>query len=365
MISLRDPVRDNLLFVDFAQGAAAGVRAAGRAQLARLRAAHRQAELRSAARELRAFGAAGALRHRPGHQRRQSESVRLPAGRNHPRCCWCFSWPATSPRAGTCCATRAKRGRAAGRATTCRRWSTRCPCWSRVALSLVFFFLQKDMGPALVFACLFLVLYGIARGSAFVPLAGLALLAAGFALRLSASACRTRCGERVSMWLSPWDNVVHGGDQLAHSLWAYATGGVAGTGIGLGDARPGAGRAYRPDSLRARRRDGASSGVALVFALYAFLVWRSLRIALRARTDYEFFLAAGLDRGHRAADPADRGRLARRPAALRRGHAVPELRPHRDAGELRGVRDPARASPRAAGRRRHRAVRASRERRRG
>ena len=47
-------------------------------------------------------------------------------------------------------------------------------------LSLVFFFLQKDMGPALVFACLFLVLYGIARGSALVPAAGLALLALGF-----------------------------------------------------------------------------------------------------------------------------------------------------------------------------------------
>ncbi len=26
----------------------------------------------------------------------------------------------------------------------------------------------------------------------------------------------------------------------------------------------------------------------------AFIVWRALRIALRARTDYEFFLAAGL-----------------------------------------------------------------------
>ena len=48
--------------------------------------------------------------------------------------------------------------------------------------------------------------------------------------------------------------------------------------------------------------------MAAVFALYAFLVWRRLRIALRARTDYEFFLAAGLGRSHGAADPADRGR---------------------------------------------------------
>ena len=55
------------------------------------------------------------------------------------------------------------------------------PVLACVALSLVFFFLQKDMGPALVFGCLFLTLYGLARGSAFVPAAGLALLVVGFA----------------------------------------------------------------------------------------------------------------------------------------------------------------------------------------
>jgi hypothetical protein len=36
------------------------------------------------------------------------------------------------------------------------------------------------------------------------------------------------------------------------------------------------------------------AGVLSVFAIYALLVHRSLRIAVRARTDYEFFLAAGL-----------------------------------------------------------------------
>ncbi len=35
-------------------------------------------------------------------------------------------------------------------------------------------------------------------------------------------------------------------------------------------------------------------GIVAVFALYAFLVYRSFRVALRARSDYEFFLAAGI-----------------------------------------------------------------------
>ena len=116
-------------------------------------------------------------------------------------------------------------------ASTFRRWNTRLPVLVSVALSLVFFFLQKDMGPALVFACLFLVLYGIARGSAVVPAIGLGLLMLGFAFGYLIGVPHT-VGDRVAMWLSPWDNLVHGGDQLAHSLWAFASGGVPGMGIG-------------------------------------------------------------------------------------------------------------------------------------
>ncbi|HJT87719.1 MAG TPA: FtsW/RodA/SpoVE family cell cycle protein, partial [Bryobacteraceae bacterium] len=161
-----------------------------------------------------------------------------------------------------------------------------------VALSVVFFFLQRDMGPALVFACLFLTLYGVARGSAVVPLAGVCLLACGFVFGYLIGVPRT-VGERVSMWLSPWNNVVHGGDQLAHSLWAFATGGIAGTGIGLGDPQV-VPAAHTDLVLSAIGEEWGFLGIAAVFALYAFLIWRAIRIALRARSDYEFFLAAGL-----------------------------------------------------------------------
>jgi len=161
-----------------------------------------------------------------------------------------------------------------------------------VALSLVFFFLQKDMGPALVFACLFLVLYGIVRASALVPVSGLALVAAGFVVGYAIGFPHT-VRARVSMWLSPWDNLVHGGDQLAHSLWAFATGGVSGTGIGLGQPQM-VPAAHTDLVLSAVGEEWGFLGLAAVFGLYAWLIYRSLRIALRARSDYEFFLAAGL-----------------------------------------------------------------------
>jgi len=166
------------------------------------------------------------------------------------------------------------------------------PAVVSVALSLIFFFLQKDLGPALVFACLFLALYGLARGSAFLPAAGLAVLVAGFAFGFVIGVPHT-VRERVSMWLSPWDNLVHGGDQLAHSLWAFATGGLTGMGAGLGDPQfvP---AAHTDLVLSALGEEWGFLGIAAVFALYGLLVYRSIRIALRAGGDYEFFLAAGL-----------------------------------------------------------------------
>jgi cell division protein FtsW (lipid II flippase)/cell division protein FtsI/penicillin-binding protein 2 len=161
-----------------------------------------------------------------------------------------------------------------------------------VALSLVFFFLQRDLGPALIFTCLFLALYAVARSRALLAVAGLLLLILGFAAGHTLGFPHT-VSERVSMWLHPWNNLVHGGDQLAQSLWAFATGGAAGTGPGLGD--PALVPAAHTDLvLSAVGEEWGFLGVAAVLGLYAFLVYRAFRIALRAASDYEFFLAAGI-----------------------------------------------------------------------
>ena len=108
------------------------------------------------------------------------------------------------------------------------------PVLVSIGLVLVFFFLQKDLGPALVFSCVFLALYAVARNRFQLAAAGFALLVGGFAIGYLAGYPRTVSG-RVEMWLSPWDNAVRGGDQVVHSLWALSTGGITGTGAGLGE----------------------------------------------------------------------------------------------------------------------------------
>jgi cell division protein FtsW (lipid II flippase)/cell division protein FtsI/penicillin-binding protein 2 len=166
------------------------------------------------------------------------------------------------------------------------------PVMFAVALALGFFFLLKDLGPALVTGFLFLAMFWVARGRAGLVVLGIALLAGGVAVGYHLGK-PTTVVDRINMWLSPWDNDVHGGNQLAHSLWAFSTGGAVGSGPGWGD----------PDMIPAGHTDlvlpaigeeWGFAGVASVLLLLGFLVWRGMRIGLRAASEYGMFLALGL-----------------------------------------------------------------------
>ena len=155
--------------------------------------------------------------------------------------------------------------------------------------ALLLFVLQRDLGPALFLACVFLATYAVARARVSMALVGLATLVAGFYVgyRLNVSETLTA---RVRMWQSPWDNVVRGGDQVAQSIWALSTGGWFGTGFGLGDTR------YLPAGhtdlvLSAVGEELGVAGLLALAAVYGLIAARGLRIGRRAANDYGFFLA--------------------------------------------------------------------------
>src|SRR5262249_54196177 len=56
------------------------------------------------------------------------------------------------------------------------------PLVARVAVALLLFALQRDLGPALILCCVFLTMYAVARARVAMPIAGFALLLAGFYL---------------------------------------------------------------------------------------------------------------------------------------------------------------------------------------
>jgi cell division protein FtsW (lipid II flippase) len=84
-----------------------------------------------------------------------------------------------------------------------------------------------------------------------------------------------------------------GGDQVGQSVWALATGGVFGTGFGLGETR------YLPAghtdlALRPSAKSSASWGCSAVGVLYAAITWRGFRAAMSAANDYGFFLGTAV-----------------------------------------------------------------------
>jgi len=172
------------------------------------------------------------------------------------------------------------------------RWKDIRPVVVSMTLVLAFFFLQKDLGPALVLSCVVMTLYAIARGRVAFVFAGFGLLFLGFASAWLVGHPST-VGQRVAIWLDPWNNGVAGGNQVAHGLWALATGSTWGSGPGLGS----------PQSIPAGHTDFVLAavgeelgfvGLAVVVGLYAILSWRCLRIAARAPGDYTAFLATGI-----------------------------------------------------------------------
>jgi cell division protein FtsW (lipid II flippase) len=166
------------------------------------------------------------------------------------------------------------------------------PVGIATAAALVLFFVLKDMGPALVTFFVFLSMFGAARGRPGLVLAGIVVMVASVFVGYRLGQPRTVV-QRIDMWLSPWDNEVHGGDQLAHALWAFSTGGPWGSGPGWGD--PEMIPAGNTDLvLPAIGEEWGFVGVATVLLLAGFLVARGLRVAQRAETHFGFFLALGL-----------------------------------------------------------------------
>jgi cell division protein FtsW (lipid II flippase) len=161
-----------------------------------------------------------------------------------------------------------------------------------VGAALALFFGQKDLGPALMLAVVFLAAYAVARGTIGMVLVGAGVLAAGFYLGYQLEISST-LADRIRMWRAPWDNTAHGGDQIAQALWSMSAGGLFGTGVGLGDTR------YLPAGhtdlvLASIAEELGFAGFAIAALLYGTIITRAIAIARKASSDYGFFLAITL-----------------------------------------------------------------------
>jgi cell division protein FtsW (lipid II flippase) len=159
--------------------------------------------------------------------------------------------------------------------------------WAACTSALVF---ERDLGVALLIFATALALLYIATERVGWLVVGVVLTAAGFVIAYYS--CE-RVRVRVSTWLHPFSDYHSTGYQISQSLFALATGGLAGTGLGSG--RPNQVPFAKTDFIVAAIGEELGLiGLTAVLVLFTVLVLRGLRTALAVRDSFGKLLAAGL-----------------------------------------------------------------------
>ena len=159
--------------------------------------------------------------------------------------------------------------------------------WS---FSILLLFVQRDLGTGSLFVILLAVLLYLASKNWLVLLvaAGMTIIAATFAY-LNLYIVQIR----VDAWLNPWLDPLGGSYQIVQSLIAFASGGILGTGVGLGE--PGLVPAAHTDFIfTVIGEEWGLVGTIGMLTLFASLVTRGIKIAARNQNHFERLLAAGI-----------------------------------------------------------------------
>ena len=162
------------------------------------------------------------------------------------------------------------------------------------ALSMSVIVFQRDLGTALLYFGLFLVMLYVATGRLSWVLLGLAMFLGG---AFVASRTLDYVNGRITNWLDAFNPAVYNADggsyQLVQGLFGLAHGGLIGTGWGQG----------RPDLTPVPQSDyiiaslGEELGLAGLFAilaLYILYISRGFRIGFAGQDDFGKLLGVGL-----------------------------------------------------------------------
>jgi cell division protein FtsW (lipid II flippase) len=153
--------------------------------------------------------------------------------------------------------------------------------------------LERDLGTSLLFFGLFVVLLYVATGRTGWIAVGLLLAALG---AVAVGWLEPHVHSRVEDWLHPFASIEagRGPNQLSQSLFAFAAGGITGTGLGLGHSVL-IGFAVKSDFILATAGEELGlAGLSAIFLLYGLLVERGYRTGLALRDPFGRLLAVGL-----------------------------------------------------------------------
>ncbi|WP_130806416.1 FtsW/RodA/SpoVE family cell cycle protein [Senegalia massiliensis] len=159
-----------------------------------------------------------------------------------------------------------------------------------VYANIGFLFIQRDLGSAMLFYLVFIVIFYVYEtdrkfillnmgGALFMALIGYFLF--------------SHVQVRVSTWIDPWSDISGKGYQITQSLFAIAEGGFLGTGLGKG----------YPNFIPAVQTDfifsaiieemGILTGIAVIM-LFLILIYRGVKISLEQKDNFFRIIALGI-----------------------------------------------------------------------
>ncbi|GHH66761.1 cell division protein FtsW [Kitasatospora indigofera] len=153
--------------------------------------------------------------------------------------------------------------------------------------------LETDLGTSLLFFGLFVVMLYVATARSGWIAIGLLLAAVGAA---GVGRLSPHVHSRVTDWLDPLGSIEagRGANQIAQSLFAFAWGGLLGTGLGNGHSIL-IGFAAKSDFILATIGEELGlTGLIALFLLYALLVSRGFRTGIALTDPFGRLLAIGL-----------------------------------------------------------------------
>ncbi|GAA4405235.1 hypothetical protein GCM10023187_23460 [Nibrella viscosa] len=102
-----------------------------------------------------------------------------------------------------------------------------------------------------------------------------------------------RLTDRKAIWQDAWNNEVYGGDQVANGIWAMASGGLTGQGVGEGFAKT-IPEAHTDMILPAIGEEFGWAGIVSIFILFLLYLHRSILIGRQTGAPFLFYVCAGI-----------------------------------------------------------------------
>jgi cell division protein FtsW (lipid II flippase) len=149
---------------------------------------------------------------------------------------------------------------------------------------------EKDLGTALLFFAIVLVMIYVATERGVWVVLGLSMFVVGCVIAYNLF---SHVQVRVQNWVDPFADASGSGYQIVQALFGLGTGGIAGTGLGAG----------RPDIVPEANTDFITAafgeeigvvGLAAMLMLYLILAMRGMRGALAVRDTFGKLLGCGL-----------------------------------------------------------------------